>query len=322
MLALCREHRLEHRTKHIALRYFLARELQQRGQLRLAYVASEANTADIFTKALAPGDHQRFCTLLGFLLVGNFMHFMATFVAAFIIGFTMLWQLTLIILAIVPLMAGCGAVYAIAITGVTSKGQHTYAQTGVVAEQAMGQAQLQSRPWGNLSRTARRRAARCSPPCSPLSSSACECSSAACECQCPSATGRSGPAALCRGYVLAGPVACISSARQSLADASDCQVLTAIPSSVSTSSRLSRSVITGFSSLALHSPPTALIPLPLPLSLPPLHSFSPSLCLPFPPSAACERPSPTGPALCKADVIYPPSSLPPSPPLSLPPSPL
>ncbi|CAI7872793.1 unnamed protein product, partial [Closterium sp. NIES-53] len=68
MLALCREHRLEHRTKHIALRYFLARELQQRGQLRLAYVATEANTADIFTKALAPGDHQRFCTLLACLL--------------------------------------------------------------------------------------------------------------------------------------------------------------------------------------------------------------------------------------------------------------
>ncbi|CAI7842073.1 unnamed protein product [Closterium sp. NIES-53] len=65
MLALYREHRLEHRTKHIALRYFLARELQQRGQLRLAYVASEANTADIFTKALARGDHQRFCTLTG-----------------------------------------------------------------------------------------------------------------------------------------------------------------------------------------------------------------------------------------------------------------
>ncbi|CAI5946834.1 unnamed protein product [Closterium sp. NIES-64] len=65
MLALCREQRLEHRTKHIALRYFLARELQQRGQLRLAYVASEANTADVFTKALAPCDHQRFCTQLG-----------------------------------------------------------------------------------------------------------------------------------------------------------------------------------------------------------------------------------------------------------------
>ncbi|CAI7791292.1 unnamed protein product, partial [Closterium sp. NIES-54] len=65
MLALCPEHRLEHRTKHIALRYFLARELQQRGQLRLAYVASRANIADVFTKALQPCDHQRFCTVLG-----------------------------------------------------------------------------------------------------------------------------------------------------------------------------------------------------------------------------------------------------------------
>ncbi|CAI7775099.1 unnamed protein product [Closterium sp. NIES-53] len=57
MIALCQEYRLEHRTKHIALRYFLARELQQRGQLRLAYVATRANTADVFTKALSPGGH-------------------------------------------------------------------------------------------------------------------------------------------------------------------------------------------------------------------------------------------------------------------------
>ncbi|CAI7927638.1 unnamed protein product, partial [Closterium sp. NIES-54] len=69
MLALCREQRLEHRTKHIALRYFLAHELQQRGQLRLAYVASEAITADVFSKTLAPCDHQRFCTQLGLVPV-------------------------------------------------------------------------------------------------------------------------------------------------------------------------------------------------------------------------------------------------------------
>ncbi|CAI7841016.1 unnamed protein product, partial [Closterium sp. NIES-53] len=65
MLALCHEQRLEHRTKHIALCYFLARELQQRRQLRLSYVASRANTADVFTKALGSGDHQRFCIALG-----------------------------------------------------------------------------------------------------------------------------------------------------------------------------------------------------------------------------------------------------------------
>ncbi|CAI7752759.1 unnamed protein product [Closterium sp. NIES-54] len=65
MIALCQEHRLEHRTKHIALRYFLARELKQRVQLRLADVATRANTANIFTKALQSGDHWRFSTVLG-----------------------------------------------------------------------------------------------------------------------------------------------------------------------------------------------------------------------------------------------------------------
>ncbi|CAI7918066.1 unnamed protein product [Closterium sp. NIES-54] len=54
MIAMSQEHRLEHRTKYIALRSFLTRELQQRGQLRLAYVATRANTDDIFTKALQP----------------------------------------------------------------------------------------------------------------------------------------------------------------------------------------------------------------------------------------------------------------------------
>ncbi|CAI7751479.1 unnamed protein product [Closterium sp. NIES-54] len=65
MFALCHEQRREHRTKHIALCYFLARELQLRRQPRLSYVALRANTADVFTKALGFGDHQRFCTALG-----------------------------------------------------------------------------------------------------------------------------------------------------------------------------------------------------------------------------------------------------------------
>ncbi|CAI5470992.1 unnamed protein product [Closterium sp. Yama58-4] len=75
-ITLCQEHRLEHRTKHIALRYFLARELQQRGQLRVSYVATRANTADVFTKALPPCDHQRFCTALG--LVPVFAHLLTS----------------------------------------------------------------------------------------------------------------------------------------------------------------------------------------------------------------------------------------------------
>ncbi|CAI7873287.1 unnamed protein product [Closterium sp. NIES-53] len=39
--------------------------LYQHGQLRLAYVATRANTADIFTKAFPPRDHQRFFTVFG-----------------------------------------------------------------------------------------------------------------------------------------------------------------------------------------------------------------------------------------------------------------
>ncbi|CAI7734972.1 unnamed protein product [Closterium sp. NIES-53] len=39
--------------------------LYQRGQLRLAYVATRASSADVFTNALLPGDHQRFVTVLG-----------------------------------------------------------------------------------------------------------------------------------------------------------------------------------------------------------------------------------------------------------------
>ncbi|CAI7769698.1 unnamed protein product [Closterium sp. NIES-53] len=46
----------------------------QRGQLRLAYMATRANTADIFTKALPPGDHQRFSTVLD--LVPTLPHFL------------------------------------------------------------------------------------------------------------------------------------------------------------------------------------------------------------------------------------------------------
>ncbi|CAI7833147.1 unnamed protein product [Closterium sp. NIES-54] len=65
MIASYQEHRVEHITKHIALRYFLAQELQQRGQPCLAYMVIWANTADIFTKVLQSGDHQCFSTVLG-----------------------------------------------------------------------------------------------------------------------------------------------------------------------------------------------------------------------------------------------------------------
>ncbi|CAI7797639.1 unnamed protein product [Closterium sp. NIES-53] len=73
MILLCREPRLESRVRHIDVRYFLLRELQRRGQARLDFVAPEANTTDIFTKALPPGDHHRFCLQLGLVDVGSWL---------------------------------------------------------------------------------------------------------------------------------------------------------------------------------------------------------------------------------------------------------
>lgn len=71
--------------------------------------------------------------------VGNFLHFFSTFIVGFIIGFSKIWELTLVILAVVPLIAACGATYAIVLTGLTSKGAAAYAEAGGVAEQAISQ---------------------------------------------------------------------------------------------------------------------------------------------------------------------------------------
>ncbi|CAI7895738.1 unnamed protein product [Closterium sp. NIES-54] len=58
------------KAKHIQLRYFLLRELQQRCQARVVRVVSEANSVDIFTKALLPCDQQHFCTQQGLVSTG------------------------------------------------------------------------------------------------------------------------------------------------------------------------------------------------------------------------------------------------------------
>ncbi|CAI7765515.1 unnamed protein product [Closterium sp. NIES-53] len=68
---LCREPRLETRVKHINVKNFLLRELQRRGQASFDFVESEANTADIFTQALLPYDHQRCCVQLGLVDIGS-----------------------------------------------------------------------------------------------------------------------------------------------------------------------------------------------------------------------------------------------------------
>lgn len=62
---------------------------------------------------------------------------MARFIAGFAVGFTSVWQLTLLTLAVVPLMALAGGTYAAVMIGLTGKSQKAYANAGRIAEEVI-----------------------------------------------------------------------------------------------------------------------------------------------------------------------------------------
>ncbi|CAM6016899.1 unnamed protein product [Sphagnum balticum] len=70
---------------------------------------------------------------------GNYLHYMARFFAGFAVGFSSVWQLTLVTLAVVPLIALAGGAYAVVMIGITSKSQKAYSNAGEIAEEAIAQ---------------------------------------------------------------------------------------------------------------------------------------------------------------------------------------
>ncbi|KAL0338495.1 UNVERIFIED_CONTAM: ABC transporter B family member 1 [Sesamum angustifolium] len=75
--------------------------------------------------------------------LGNFLHYMATFVSGFVVGFTAVWQLALVTLAVVPLIAVIGGIHAAMLAKFSSKSQEALSQAGNIVEQA-SQETLQS----------------------------------------------------------------------------------------------------------------------------------------------------------------------------------
>ncbi|KAK3036362.1 hypothetical protein RJ639_032131, partial [Escallonia herrerae] len=71
--------------------------------------------------------------------LGNFIHYMATFVSGFVVGFTAVWQLALVTLAVVPLIAVIGAIHATTLAKLSSKSQEALSQAGNIAEQTIVQ---------------------------------------------------------------------------------------------------------------------------------------------------------------------------------------
>ncbi|KAK3144585.1 hypothetical protein QOZ80_4AG0315030 [Eleusine coracana subsp. coracana] len=71
--------------------------------------------------------------------VGNFIHYLATFLAGLVVGFVSAWRLALLSIAVIPGIAFAGGLYAYTLTGLTSKSRDSYANAGIIADQAIAQ---------------------------------------------------------------------------------------------------------------------------------------------------------------------------------------
>jgi len=67
--------------------------------------------------------------------LGNFIHYMATFVSGFVVGFTAVWQLALVTLAVVPIIAVIGGIHTTTLAKLSSKSQEALSQAGNIVEQ-------------------------------------------------------------------------------------------------------------------------------------------------------------------------------------------
>ncbi|KAI3974777.1 hypothetical protein MKX01_028037 [Papaver californicum] len=77
----------------------------------------------------------KFCSYWVVVGLGNFNHYMATFVSGFVVGFTAAWQLALVTLAVVPLIAIVGGIQTTTLAKLSIKSQEALSEAGNIAEQ-------------------------------------------------------------------------------------------------------------------------------------------------------------------------------------------
>ncbi|KAF3321519.1 ABC transporter B family member 2 [Carex littledalei] len=70
--------------------------------------------------------------------VGNFMHYISRFIVGFAIGFARVWQISLVTLSIVPLIAIAGGIYAYVTIGLMARVRKSYVKAGEIAEEVIG----------------------------------------------------------------------------------------------------------------------------------------------------------------------------------------
>ncbi|CAM6101411.1 unnamed protein product [Calypogeia fissa] len=70
---------------------------------------------------------------------GHFFHHIATFIASFIVSFTSQWRIAVVTIAIIPILALTGGIYAYYLTQYTAKTASAYAEAGSIVQQAIAQ---------------------------------------------------------------------------------------------------------------------------------------------------------------------------------------
>lgn len=71
--------------------------------------------------------------------MGHSLRYLSQFFVGFAIGFISVWQLTLLTLAVVPLIAIAGGAYTVIMSTLSQKGEAAYAEAGKVAEEIISQ---------------------------------------------------------------------------------------------------------------------------------------------------------------------------------------
>lgn len=66
------------------------------------------------------------------------MHYVSRFIVGFAVGFMRVWQISLVTLSIVPLIAIAGGIYAYVATGLIARVRKSYVEAGEIAEEVIG----------------------------------------------------------------------------------------------------------------------------------------------------------------------------------------
>ncbi|CAI9116961.1 OLC1v1018260C1 [Oldenlandia corymbosa var. corymbosa] len=120
---------------------------RQTARLRLKYLQSVLNKNISFFDTEAMNENLTYHISSDAILVqdaigdkiGHTLRYLSQFFAGFAIGFVSVWQLTLLTLAVVPLIAIAGGAYALIMSTLSQKGEAAYAEAGKIAEEVISQ---------------------------------------------------------------------------------------------------------------------------------------------------------------------------------------